>query len=324
MILFVVMGMPQIKANAEDVGYAVRAVIPDNQVEKNQTYFDLRMTPEQKQTIKVEIYNSRTKDMNIDVYITNPITNRNGLIDYTDPKAIVDKSLKVPITKIASMNEKTVKVPAKGSITVPIQLDMPKDKFDGIILGGIYFVNHDVEKTAPNQQITNKYGYVIGLKLSETDKKIIPSLHLTSVKPGLVNYRPAVIANIQNSAPVIVNNLSLNAKIYSSNGAVMDQKDVNEYRMAPNTTMPFAIDWKENKLTPGKYTLKLQAKTGKQKWDWTKEFVIPGKEANNLNKNAVTVQNGKNYVWYLVTCFAVIIFILLAYIYKLRKKINPK
>ncbi len=318
MITFVAMGMPMVKANAEDVGYAVRAIIPDNQLDKHQTYFDLRMTPDQKQVIKVQIFNSSNKDKEIDVKITNPITNRNGLIDYTQQIAKIDKSLKVPITKIATFEEKTVTVPAKKSITIPIQLQMSKKEFDGIILGGIYFSNHMDKQTEPKQQIINKYGYVIGLKLSETDKVIKPKLHLLSVKPGLVNYHTAVIAKIQNSTPVIVNKLTIKAKVYNSKGKKINQVDVKDYRMAPNTTMPFAIDWKNQKLKPGKYTLKLHAETVKQKWDWKKEFTIQGEKSKKINQKAVGIE--RNYTWWIVIGFSVVILILIYIIIRLKKK----
>jgi len=67
--------------------------------------------------------------------------------------------------------------------------------------------------------------------------------------------------------------------------------------------------------------LKLHAETGKHQWNWTKEFVIVGKEANSLNKKAVTSPNGNGVGWYLAACLTVIILILLVYIHKLRKQI---
>lgn len=319
LIIFVLsFAMPIEAGHAENVGYSVRAMIPENQIDKNQTYFDLLMKPKQKQVINVEILNNRNEGMEINAHITNPQTNRNGLIDYTNTQTKVDESLKVPITEIAAIEKTTVKVPAKGSRIVPIRLKMPEEEFDGMILGGIFFENHSDEGSAPQQQITNKYAYVIGLKLSETDVKVKPELHLRSVKPGLVNYHTAVIANIQNSAPVIVDTLTLNARVYNSKDKEIHKADVKDYRMAPNSTMPFAIDWQNQKLKPGTYTLKLHAETGKQKWNWEKEFIIPSKAARGLNNKAVEIT--KDYTWYVIIGLCLIILILIFIIIRLMRK----
>ncbi|PGQ04814.1 cell surface protein, partial [Bacillus thuringiensis] len=44
-----------VKVEAAEMKFAVTAVIPENQVDKNQTYFDLKMEPGQKQTLQVQM-----------------------------------------------------------------------------------------------------------------------------------------------------------------------------------------------------------------------------------------------------------------------------
>ena len=62
-------------------------------------------------------------------------------------------------------------------------------------------------------QIQNKYAYVIGVQLSENDHEVYPDLQLKNIKPQLVNYRTAVVATIQNSEPVIIRNLNVQASV---------------------------------------------------------------------------------------------------------------
>ena len=306
-------------ADQETVGYSVRAIIPGNQIAKEQTYFDLWMEPDQVQEIEVEIFNSTNEDAEIDVYITNPLTNRNGIIDYTNIDVEIDESLRVPMTEIATVGENPVKVKAGTSQIVPIQLNMPLEEFDGIILGGIYFEKR-LQKEAKEKslQLTNKYAYVLGLKLTETDAEIEPDLHLKSVRPDLVNYRTAVIAEIQNHAPVIVRDLSITAKVYNEKGQEVNGKDVEGYEMAPNSTMDFVIEWHNKALKPGKYTLKMHAKSGAGKWDWEKEFEIEEKEAEDLNEDAVAIET--DFTWYIIGGFLIVILILLIIIFTLLRK----
>ncbi|MEN2666160.1 WxL protein peptidoglycan domain-containing protein [Listeria aquatica] len=48
-------------AAAAEMNFAVQAIIPGNQIDKSQTYFDLRMKPGQKQDIEVELRNDTKK-----------------------------------------------------------------------------------------------------------------------------------------------------------------------------------------------------------------------------------------------------------------------
>lgn len=312
-------------ANEENVGYSVRAIIPENQINRHNSYFDLRVKPKQAQEIQVEIFNSSNQDSVIDVHITNPITNRNGLIDYTNVEAKPDQSLKVPITEIASINEGSVGVQAGQSRIVPIKLNIPEEEFEGIILGGIYFekrLDEDTKEKANGVQISNQYSYVIGLKLSEKDTEVGPNLQLKNIKPDLVNYRTAVIATIQNKAPVIVENLSLNAVVFNAKGKEESRMDVEGYRMAPNSSMEYVIDWKNRELDPGTYTVSLHANSGADNWEWKEEFVIPKEEAQVLNEKAVEIK--KDYTLHMVIGFSSIIIILLFVIFGLLRKNKSK
>lgn len=44
------------------------AVIPENQIDKNQTYFDLKMQPGQKQTIQVQMKNDTNKEVVVESF----------------------------------------------------------------------------------------------------------------------------------------------------------------------------------------------------------------------------------------------------------------
>lgn len=319
-LVFCSVGYSSIPVFAEDntVGYSVRALIPDNQIDKNQTYFDLKMKPKQKQTLHIEIFNSTNEPIEINCHITNAVTNRNGLIDYTNLNPNLDDTLLYPMTEIAKFKNDKVILPAGETKIVPVYLKMPRNSFDGIILGGIYFEKNVDEKKIKDDavQINNKYAYVIGLKLTETDRVIKPELELESVEPNLVNYRQAIIANIRNSQPIIVNQLKIDAKVLDARGKVVHEQHVKDYRMAPNSTMEFVIDWNQKKFLPGTYTLKLQASNGEQQWDWEEPFKIAQTEAKQLNEEAA--QENKEITIYIIIGLIVVIIILFIVLIKLR------
>src|SRR5690625_5984441 len=91
---------------------------------------------------------------------------------------------------------------------------MPNEEYDGIVLGGLNFEKvMDEEEASEGVSLQNKYAYVIGVQLSENDHEVFPELELTSVQPELVNHRTAVVTNLQNSQPVLIEDMTVDAEI---------------------------------------------------------------------------------------------------------------
>ncbi len=133
------------KASAAEMKFAVTAVIPENQVDKNQTYFDLKMEPGQKQTLQVQMKNDTDKEVVVETHANAAITNSNGITDYSVIDPQLDSTLKIPFSKIAKVQKET-KIPAKSTVTLDVNIEMPNESFDGVILGGLYFKEKENEK----------------------------------------------------------------------------------------------------------------------------------------------------------------------------------
>ena len=162
-----------------NMAVSVNAILPENQHNKEVTYYDLRMTPGQKQELDFELNNPSDKDETVKIEINNGTTNDSGSIDYSDRgKAYKrDNSLKLALTDVAKAPDKVV-VKANSKETIKIKLDMPKEAFDGIIVGGIRVSKADekddanADKSSGGMQIKNKVAYTVGLNLSESDKEV--------------------------------------------------------------------------------------------------------------------------------------------------------
>ena len=80
--------------------------------------------------------NDTEQAVTIEPKVNVALTNVNGIADYSMEVKEHDKTLKLPITDVVKApNEITV--PAKGQIELPIEVKMPEEEFDGILLGGI-------------------------------------------------------------------------------------------------------------------------------------------------------------------------------------------
>ncbi|MBC2371558.1 DUF916 and DUF3324 domain-containing protein [Listeria booriae] len=303
---------PQAAAN-----FSVTAVIPDNQIDKTKTYFDLRMKPGQKQDLEVVLKNDTDKEITIETNANTAVTNDNGIVDYsqTDPK--LDKSLKTPFSSIAKTDDEVV-LPKNSSKTIKVTVTMPAESFDGIILGGLQFIEKEGDDAKKDGgegvQIKNRYAYVVGVQLSENDTVVEPDMKLHEIKAQQINYRNAVTANLQNPEATLIKPLAIDAKVYKSgDDQVLHQAKRDGLRMAPNSNFNYAIDWENQPLKVGKYRLKMVATSGDKTWKWDEEFTIKGDDAKKYNETAVDLE--KDYTWWYIAggALAVILLVFLAF-----------
>ncbi len=282
-----------INASENNIDFGLSAVIPENQIDKTKSYFDLMMKPSDVQELVIKIFNSSKQKETFEITLAYATTNSNGLIDYTiDDISKKDESLNIPFTKIASNYPREIQIDANSVYDLKITITMPKEEFDGVILGGINVKkklksDHNTDK---NVTIKNQYGYVIGILLRENNKNIPPNLHLKSVKPDLVNYKRAIVSNIQNSEATLIKDLKLVGKIFSNNSdSPIKEFSKEGLSTAPNSNFNFIMDWGNENLKPGKYTLKLTADAGDKHWEWNEEFAIEKEKSEEINNNAMTV-----------------------------------
>lgn len=313
-------------SQAADMNFSFHANLPENQQDKQVTYFDLLMKPEQKQTITITVKNSANKEETLLATVNNAQTNQNGVIDYTQHAKKKDPSLKIGIEDIVKNNKQEIHLAPNEQKEVAFQLDMPVKPIKGTILGGIHLAKKEQKQEQKNNNvmIKNQYSYVIGLMVREKTTNVAPRLQLRSVQPELMNYRQVVTAHLQNDQPTILRNLKVKATITKA-GEKKSYKTAerSEMNMAPNSSFRFPIPWEET-IKPGKYTLhlKAEAEQGKYTWTFSKKFTIKDKKVNQLNKEAIHEEKESFPVWgYLLIGFSLFLLIVIIYlVYRLKKK----
>ncbi|MEX1530284.1 DUF916 and DUF3324 domain-containing protein [Enterococcus sp. C73] len=317
--------LPASGTYAADMSYSVKANLPKNQQDKEHTYFDLFMKPKQKQTISITFENHSENPIELEVNYQSAQTNDNGVIDYKGTKERKDSSLAYDLKDLIT-GDQTVKLNSKEKKEVPYTITMPEQKFEGILLGGFHIHKKDKEvSTNQKVQIKNDYSYVIGLQLTETEKKVTPELKLNAVEPGLNNYRTTLFANLQNTTATMITDMTVTAEVYKENGKEVLHKTVkNNQSMAPNSNYNFPISWDNQAFQPGKYSLKLNAsdKAG-HKWSFNKEFEIKdnAKKYNEEAVNAKDQTNKNDYIIYiLVFVLVVTVGIIIYLLWKIKRK----
>lgn len=299
---------------ANGANFSIHAILPENQKTEGVSYFEFELQPDEEKRIEIEIVNGTSKEQTYSVEINTATTNMNGVIDYT--KRDVDDTIPISIGDIASV-EPEIKVPAGGTIKVPIYLKMPDTTFDGILLGGISVAEVEGEEES-QQQVTNRFSYSIAIVLSQGEIEVPINLDLIDAFPEQLNRRTVISGAIQNSASTIVNELTVDARIYREHqDKPLFHRNATGLRMAPNSTFNFGVETENQALRPGNYRMSVLATSGEQEWEWSKDFEITATQAKKLNDSAVEleVDHTALYLWIAIgligTLLAVVILLLI-------------
>lgn len=322
-ILLPIFSMTLKTVSAAEMNFSVQTIIPDNQIDKTQTYFDLKMTPKQEQDLEVEMRNDTEKDVTIEVGANNAVTNDNGIVDYNSPNKEKDSTLKISFKDIVTV-EKEVTIPAKSQQKLKVKIIMPDKSYDGVILGGIYFKEKENSETENKDvQVINTYAYTIGVKLTETETEVKPNLVVNAVEASQVNYRNAVKATIQNTEAAILKDLIIDGKVYEKGKSeVLYQSKQEGLRMAPNSSFNYAISTNNKEFKPGTYVFKGEATAGEQNWKFEKEFTIASTDAKKLNSEAVQIETDNTWMYILIgtILLSLLLIVIALLLLKLKKQ----
>ncbi|MCA5013658.1 MULTISPECIES: DUF916 and DUF3324 domain-containing protein [unclassified Enterococcus] len=314
------------------VGYTYKVNKPENQRNEEVGYFDLRMTPSQKQTVTIDLTNESDKEVVAVVSLNGAKTSGNGVIEYGPIAIDNDKSLKYDFKDIVKGPEKVV-LPAKTTVPLKLDITMPEATFDGVISGGIELKTEADEKERAKQKgVINDYAYVIGMLLSETDTVVKPELELNSVGAGLSNYRNSIFVNFSNTKAAYLEELTMDVQITQkgSEAVLYDAKKAN-MRVAPNSMVDFPVSLNGEKMVPGDYKAYIVASTKDKKWTWEEDFTITDEEADKYNDQDVNLVQEQGINWKLIAVIAgsvivvaIIIFVVVRLVLSSKKNKKKK
>lgn len=305
--------------------FTISPVYPREQKEDDAGYFDLNVKKSTTVPVKVKISNlNKNQDIEYLIKVGNATTNDNGTINYTNFKNKKDTTAKYQLTDFISKAEMKQKVTVKAgsSSEVTVNLKVPKQKFPGMIAGGIYverLTNAYVdEKSGMNTR--NHFSMTLPIILTKQAKvKRIAKMELDKVT---VKNGPKITAKLHNVKPVMFGKLSIDSKITKKNrSTVLVHKKVNNYQVAPNSSFDYLVSDSSNQLGAGKYTLDMHLQSGKRKWHLVKDFVITSKQGAPLTKKTGWLGISM-MLWIVVIILILIIASLVAVIMWQRKKLK--
>lgn len=299
--------------NKSDMLFSVTPVLPKNQQNKQVSYYDLRTKPDQEQTIVTLVENYTDQELPITIDYNNAKTNSNSIRDYTNNQLLEDDaSLKVKFNEIVS-GPKEVLLKPREVLEVETQLRMPSKAFDGVISGGIQFSHSDRgQPKETNNEVIMDLSYIVGMTISQNDKKITPEFELRTIKPGFIDYENAFLVSLANVKPLFIDDLTIDSEITKKglNNKVYRNKKKN-VQMSPNSKIDFPVSLQGDDMEDGEYTSTVRVTTREgEKRVWTKDFILTKKDVSYFNKQQKVFTEKKDLTQSISIGFILIISLL--------------
>jgi len=257
----------------ETTAFTVRAVLPENQRDPTQTFFNLQMEAGQEQTIEVEISNFSDQTIRIRTGIYTAITNNCGQVVYRYRPEAADDSLSHFVEEIVTVEE-IVEIPGKTIHRLPLQIQMPEEDINGMLAGGLFFQEVTESGSAQAGEVAVIISYVIAILLHQ-GMPSQPEILLHQVTMDKIGDQISILANLRNIHPAFVNQLAVNIQItHVETGATILSENREGMQMAPNSNFDFTVYTGASLFQVGaEYRIAYTITGGELAWDF-QEYII--------------------------------------------------
>ncbi|HCZ45487.1 DUF916 domain-containing protein [Brochothrix thermosphacta] len=294
---------------AEGSDYSVVPLLPNSQVKSTSSYYDFKVVNEEKIKLAFSIENLSEKEQTFSVGIYDAVTNKNGIIDYSNAKLKKNVKKEQRLSDLVTIpNQVTVARHAKK--TIEFQIKPMKSDFDGYILGSLQIVP---QKEATKAGITNLFTRTIAIRMWGTDAKETIKSNIkdnkkefdaitetnTTLKYQLVNQSPKIEKEI--NVQTILEKQGDKKKIINKAERKID--------FAPSSLVEQELALKEG-LVDGHYKLSVNTKTAEGE-SFHFEYVFQMKN-DKLSHH--------NYWLYGFSLLAALLIIFGIYLWKRKKK----
>lgn len=320
-VLFMMMNMSQSNAEENQIeqkeGYHVNLDFPENQNPEVSMYYDLKMNPDSEQDIFFTIVNDSNEDKTFNIIPEIAVTSDEGSLSYIEEgKGSLNPTLKYPFYELVDVpNEVTLAPKEKKQITATLK--MPKEAFEGVVLGALYISEVDTLSLQGGQGafVKSNIVYQVVFKLHEEDKEVAPDLKLNKASIGQVEGINHIFANMENIAPVIMNKVWVEAKVTKKGSdKVLYHGKKNNMQIAPNSFFNFPMSIGTAPFEAGTYTMHVFASSqGGYEWRLSEDFMIEKDQASHFNQlSIITLDDVEQTQWYLWVILVIIVILLIA------------
>ncbi|WP_062805761.1 DUF916 and DUF3324 domain-containing protein [Enterococcus pernyi] len=314
----------RVGAEEGTLNFYVTPEFSNNQKSGNDRYFQLTLPPDATEKLTLKLQNANAEAKKIKITPHTAYTNVMGVVEYGQDAEKADSTLKHSLDELIEQPE-IIELAGNETKTVTLDLNMPKEEFEGLLAGGLRVseVKEEATEETSNEEgvaIQNDFAYIIGVVVSNKQDAVQPDLDLLDVFADQLNYRNVISANLQNFTPTFVNRLEVEATVQKAGEEeILYQASQEQMQMAPNSNFNFPISLDGDRFRSGEYLLKMTARSGEDEWQWERKFTIDADEARALNQQDVTIDTSINW-WIVGTIFLILLLIGLIFYLFIQKK----
>ncbi|MGX7202829.1 hypothetical protein BCR22_10055 [Enterococcus plantarum] len=316
--LFLLLMFPN-TASAQETAYYLKPLIPENQIENTEDYFNIATSSAIDQTLELLIVNESAEEKEMNVTILDGMTTKDGAISYAvDHK--YDPAQQYKLSQIAKVEQQEITVEANSTQLVSVVLKAELKNFDGTILGAVNVSEKTTEQ--PNEGINNTFAYNIPIKIRVNKETKNSQMNYKGI--NLVNNKPErfIDVSFQNPIPTIIRDLTLSFEIYKKGQPtkILFKNSMTGIEIAPNSLFSPELSLTNSKLKAGNYVLKTTGKSEGINEVWESDFTISQSDSRTINEG-LDVLNEDNRAWLiLASIVALLILGGFGYVFYKRKK----
>ena len=314
------------RSMAEGNSLSVQIEPHKNAIDKKDTSsFNLKVIPNENYDLKIKVRNGSKSKTSADIFINDAYTTPEGVVAYGENDVELAESMIDPISKLVTTKEKSIDLDPEETKEILFSLKAPKKEFKGIKLGAIYVLNA-VSDSEKGKMFKNRFSYTVPLMLTESEEQIKPNLEFISLKNIQENKRNYLQIKLENTERNILSRGIFKLELFKGEKRIASQSK-EEMSIAPNSYLPYQMQWGDNNVVSGTYTAKFSFDTPYGMWKWDKSFDISKKEAKNMNDSAIHVTEQKSYLGYILggsLLLFIILFMIIWYLWMKRQKDNDK
>lgn len=268
---------------------------------------------------QVELVNKSQQDKKVSITINNATNDENGQLIYNSPQAEVNDSKLLSVPKVMTADREVV-IEANSKKVLPLTIKMPDQKFTGIILGGITFLDESSRgevQEGSNMGIINQMSYTLPIIIRQTDEKEEAKLELKQIK--LSEKGKTLEVGIDNLKGHILPNVDVTYVIKTRSGKVIDTFKTTGGKLAPHHTYVRSLSLKKLPLTSSKYTIDIKAESDHGNWKWSENFELSSQQRFEKVKEILNSEVNWMVVFGVIIVLLLLVLILIQLI-KMKKK----
>jgi len=293
-ILFLgLIGKFPLMVDAEGMDFDVRIFTPETQRRDDVPGFDLLLEPGAKEVIEIEVMNISEEPIVLIIEMATATTDDGGTIFYRPREGLVrDNTLPYAMEDIATIEGNRFSLEGGEQLRIPITINMPETRFDGMILGGISILQYVDMEEASGQggMIINRFWVEIPVRLQQTENPVLPDLELLSIGASQRNWRNIFAANLQNPEMMLIHMMEVHAFVSRAGEAeTLHEEHMSNMQVAPNSNFTLAIPLGGERFQAGEYDLHLEVVAYNGSWSFHQRFYVSAEEAAAFNATDVSI-----------------------------------